>query len=164
MRTLLAATVSLFTLTTTAHAADSPKGDLVVQAGLFSALRDKANESVEAGMEYRFADQYYGLRPTVGIMGNGDGAMYGYAGINWDLPINAIRPFVITPGVKVGGYAKGDSKDLGSGIEFHDSIEVTYRFDSGQRVGAALVHMSNASIGSENPGTEIVQLVYSHPL
>ena len=88
----------------------------------------------------------------------------GYAGINWDLPIDAIRPFIITPGVKVGGYSQGDSKDLGYGIEFHDSIEVTYRFNDGQRVGAVLSHMSNASLGNKNPGTEIIQAVYSFPL
>jgi opacity protein-like surface antigen len=162
MRTLALAAVSLLTLTTVAHAAD--KGDLVVQAGQFSAIRNNANRAVEGGLEYRFPDQYYGLRPTVGVMANGDGATYGYAGINWDLPIDAIRPFVITPGVKVGGYSHGNSKDLGYGVEFHDSIEVTYRFNSGHRIGAALVHMSNADLGNSNPGTEIIQAVYSFPL
>lgn len=164
MRIFATALVSLCAITGTAYAADSQKGDLVVSVGKFSALRDKDHETVSGNLEYRFADQYYGLRPTVGAMANADGALYGYAGINWDLPISAIRPFVITPGVKVGGYSKGDSKDLGYGVEFHDSIEVTYRFDNGQRVGAALVHMSNASLGSQNPGTEIIQAVYSFPL
>lgn len=164
MRTLAISLLSLSLLTTAAHAADSRKGDLVISAGQFSALRDKSKESLVGNLEYRFPDQYYGLRPTVGVMANTDSATYAYAGINWDLPIDAIRPFIITPGVKVGGYSQGDSKDLGHGIEFHDSIEVTYRFKDGQRVGAVLSHMSNASLGDSNPGTEIIQAVYSFPL
>lgn len=163
MRILAASLFTLLAATTTAHAADSSKGDLVLQVGQYSAF-DRNDDALEGGVEYRFPDQYYGLRPTIGALANEDGALYAYAGINWDLPIDAIKPFVITPGVKVGGYSQGDSKDLGYGIEFHDSIEVTYRFDSGHRVGAALVHMSNASLGDKNPGTEIIQAVYSFPL
>lgn len=163
MRSFIFTLLAAVSLTGTAYAADTGKGDLVLQVGDFSIGRDSAHETVEGGLEYRFPDQYYGLRPTVGILGNADGAMYGYAGINWDLPIKSIEPIVITPGVKVGAYSRGDSKDLGYGVEFHDSIEVTYKFDSGQRVGAALAHMSNASLGNKNPGTEIVQAVYSLP-
>ena len=147
-----------------AYAAEAPpSADLDVYAGQFSALRDNKDKSAEFGAEYRFKDQWYGLRPTVGVMANTDSAMYGYAGINWDLPLG-IAPIYITPGVKVGGYDHGDSKALGYGIEFRDSIEMTYRFDDGQRVGAALTHMSNASLGNRNPGVEMIEAVYSHPI
>ena len=154
---------SAYALEDTANDAGN-KADVAIYAGKFSALRDKASESVEGGVEYRFKDQWYGVRPTVGAMANTDGAIYGYAGINWDLPIRAIRPFYITPGVKVGGYSQGDSKDLGYGLEFRDSIEVSYRFNDGQRLGAYLTHMSNASLGNKNPGTEMIGAVYSHPM
>ena len=163
MRISAIALSTICLLSTNAAYADGQKGDIVVAVGQFSALRSSQYSSTMGNIEYRFPDQYHGLRPTVGAMANTDGATYGYAGINWDLPISAIRPFVITPGVKVGAYSQGSSKDLGYGVEFHDSIEVTYRFNDGQRVGASLAHMSNASLGNSNPGVETIQAVYSIP-
>lgn len=164
MRLIAASALVAVLTSTTAYAADTNRGDIVLAVGQFSALRDSASSSLMGNLEYRWADQYYGLRPTVGAMANAGGAAYAYAGINWDLPINAIRPFIITPGVKVGGYSQGSSKDLGYGVEFHDSIEITYQFTNGQRLGASLAHMSNASLGNKNPGTETIQAVYSWPL
>ena len=164
-QTCLAFFTIIFLATSNAYAASNStnNSDLAVYVGQFSALRDKADRSVEIGAEYRFKDQYYGLRPTVGVMVNTDDAFYGYAGINWDLPLG-IAPIFITPGVKVGGYSKGNSKNLGYPVEFRDTIEATYRFDDGQRAGAALTHMSNASLGDRNSGVEIIELVYSHPI
>lgn len=166
MRLLAAALLSLLALPLAAEAAPATKGkgDIVIHVGEYSVLRDHAHRSTEAGVEYRFRDQYHGLRPTVGALANDDGATYAYAGINWDLPIKAIAPFVITPGIVAGGYSQGDSKDLGYGLEFRSSLEVTYKFKDGQRLGAAISHLSNASLGNKNPGTETLQIVYSHPL
>ena len=166
MRILLASLLSFTALTGAAFAADVPdtgKGDLAIYAGQLSALRDSKHESLEGGVEYRFQDQWHGIRPTVGALADDDGALYGYAGINWDLPLG-ILPIVITPGFDAGGYSKGNSKDLGYGIEFRSSLEATYRFDNGQRFGAAISHLSNAGLGDKNPGTETLQVVYSHPL
>jgi lipid A 3-O-deacylase len=148
----------------TATKADERKGsDVVLHVGEYSVMRAREHQSTEVGIEYRFADQYYGLRPTVGILGNSDSAMYGYAGINWDLPLGFV-PIIITPGTAIGAYKQGDSKDLGLGLEFRSSLEVTYRFNDGQRVGAAISHLSNADISDRNPGVETIQFVYSYPL
>ena len=150
-------------LLATAGHADEGKDDVAIYLGQFSVFRSPQFETVQGGLEYRWADVAYGIRPTVGAWANGDGAVYGYAGFYWDIPLG-IEPIMITPGVAVGGYSQGNSKDLGSGIEFRDTIEISYRFDSGQRLGAQLTHMSNASIASDNPGVEMVQVVYTHPL
>lgn len=165
MRIASVALLGLLTLTANAEAADSTRrgSDLVFHAGEYSVMRGREYQSVEAGLEYRFADQYHGLRPTVGILGNTDSAMYGYAGINWDLPLG-LGPIMITPGTAVGAYHQGDSKDLGLGLEFRSSLEITYKFEDGQRVGAAISHLSNANIGNRNPGVETLQFVYSYPL
>jgi lipid A 3-O-deacylase len=145
-----------------AHAAPG-QDDFAIYGGEFSVFRSNQYATFEGGVEYRWADIAYGIRPTIGAWANGDGALYGYAGFYWDIPLG-IEPFMITPGVAIGAYDQGDSKDLGSGIEFRDTIEVSYRFMDGQRLGAQLTHMSNASIGSSNPGVEMVQAVYTHPL
>lgn len=142
---------------------DSEHGDFAFYAGQYSSFRSSQYETGLAGIEYRWADQYYGLRPTVGVWGNGDGAWYGYGGIYWDLELGNSGIF-ITPGVAAGAYRQGDSKDLGSWFEFRDTLEISYRFDSGQRLGAQITHMSNAGIGSDNPGVEMLQAVYTHPI
>ena len=135
--------------------------EVAIYAGQYSVFGDSELQTSQLGLEYRWKDQWEGLRPVVGVWGNGDSALYAYGGIYWDFPVG---PFMITPGVAVGGYSQGDSKDLGHGIEFRDTIEITYRFDSGQRIGAQLTHMSNAGIGESNPGVETAQIVYVHPL
>ena len=135
--------------------------EVAIYGGQYSVLKDSQYKTELIGLEYRWKDQWNGLRPVVGFWGNNDSAKYAYGGMYWDFPLG---PFMITPGVAVGGYAGGDSKDLGYGIEFRDTIEITYRFESGQRIGAQLTHMSNASLGDSNPGVETLQAVYVHPL
>lgn len=158
MRHILAGLATLLALSSAAHA-----GDIAVYGGQFSAFRDNANKTAIFGAEYRFKDQYNGLRPTIGTSANLDGATYTYAGAYWDLPLNT-GPFVISPGFAAGYYTKGSSKDLGYGLEFRSTMEVTYKLNGGQRIGAAVSHLSNASLGDRNPGTETIQAVYSHPL
>ncbi len=161
MRKLLAAAVLFTSLSGTAYAAH---GDLDAYVGEFSPFRSTQYQTVEGGVEYRWADQFNGLRPTVGAWVNGDGASYFYAGAYWDLPLGT-APFMITPGIQAGSYQHGSSKDLGGSFEFRDTIEITYRFDDGQRFGAQLTHMSNAGLdGNSNPGVEMVQAIYSIPV
>lgn len=157
MRIDLGMLAAFLMISSTAHA-----GDMVAHVGQFSVIRDSDKRTGSAGMEYRFNDRFHGLRPTVGALANADGASYGYAGINWDLPLGFV-PIVITPGVVAGAYRQGSSKDLGYGLEFRSSLEVTYRMKSGYRVGAAISHLSNAGLGDSNPGTETLQAVVSVP-
>ena len=157
MRILAFAALALATLAGTASAAD-----IAVYGGQFSSFRSNQYKTSMVGAEYRFADQFNGLRPTVGGFVNNEDAAYAYAGAYWDLPLNT-APFVISPGFAVGGYHSGASKDLGYGLEFRSTMEVTYKFDSGQRLGAQVSHLSNASLGDRNPGVETLQVVYSPP-
>lgn len=135
---------------------------LSVYGGQFE-ISDDVNDSAMLGVEYRFKDQFNGLRPVVGAFANADSGAYVYGGAYWDLPLGT-APFVITPGLAAGYYNEGASKDLGSALEFRSTLEIAYEFDSGHRLGVAISHLSNAGIGSDNPGTETVQAVYSYPL
>jgi lipid A 3-O-deacylase len=49
-------------------------------------------------------------------------------------------------------------------IEFRSGFELAYRFDDHSRLGVAVHHLSNASIGADNPGTETALIYYSIPL
>ncbi len=72
--------------------------------------------------------------------------------------------WVLTPNTAVGAYAEGDGQDLGHVIEFRSGFKLAYRFDDRSRVGVAIHHLSNASIGDDNPGTETALIYYSIPL
>ncbi len=162
MRTLIRSIAALALLTSAAHAGDPAMEHVVAYAGAFDVSQSD-NEAAVAGLEYRFADQFNGLRPAVGLMGTDDGGLYGYAGAYWDLPLNT-APFVIAPGFAAGAYNRGGGKDLGSAIEFRSTIEAAYEFEGGYRLGLGFSHLSNASIGRDNPGVETLQVVYSHPM
>lgn len=147
-------------LTSAANAYDGEH--LVGYAGGFDVSQGDDSAAM-GGIEYRFRDQFNGLRPVVGVMGTTDSAAYLYGGAYWDLPLNT-APFVITPGFQAGAYSQGNGKDLGYGLEFRSTIEVAYEFEKGHRVGVGFSHLSNASLGNDNPGTETLQLVYSYPM
>lgn len=141
-----------------AHASDF----LDLSVGYFD-ISQQDNSAVQYGVGYRYDDIFHGLRPGVGGYVTSDKAMYGYAGLYWDVPITS--ELLIVPNFAAGGYSKGDhGKDLGNGIEFRSGIEVDYQFPYGTRLGIAFNHLSNASLGEHNPGVETLMLVYQHPL
>lgn len=149
-----------------AQAAPAPganEGLMAIYVGSFSTLRDARHEAITVGGEYRFRDVYYGIRPTIGGFAAGNGEMYGYAGFNWDLPLST-APILITPGFNVGAYDGHNGKNLGHALEFRSTLEVSYQFASHDRLGIAISHLSNAGLGSQNPGTETLQVVYAAPL
>lgn len=160
MRTLARSLTAIVLFATGSMAADAPY--LTVYGGDFD-ISQKDNQAAMGGIEYRFRDQFNGLRPVVGLMGTTDEAGYAYAGAYWDLPLNT-APFVITPGFQAGAFTHGDGKDLGYGLQFRSTIEAAYEFEGGQRLGVGFSHLSNASLGNHNPGAETLQLVYSHPM
>lgn len=106
-------------------------------------------------------DEWY-LKPFGGVMATTDAAIYGYGGFMLDIYFG--RRWVFTPNVAVGLYSDGDGKDLGSIVEFRSGVELAYRFDNRTRLGVSFHHISNASIGDINPGTETLTLVLSLPL
>lgn len=136
-------------------------GHLVAYGGSQDVLDDKSY--AQFGAEYRFADVYKGLRPTVGINGTDEGDVYGYGGVHWDIPL-ADSGFYLTPNFVVGAYHHGDGKDLGGALEFRSGVEGSYEFSNGSRVGVTFNHISNASIYDKNPGAEALLVSYQHPM
>jgi lipid A 3-O-deacylase len=131
-----------------------------ISAGVFD-INDTAT-TAEFRVEYRSDLRFWHWTPFVGLMGTADSALYGYAGLGFELFFGP--RVVITPNAAFGAYADGDGKDLGSTIEFRTGLELAYRFDDYSRLGLAFHHISNASIDENNPGTESLVLTYSIPL
>lgn len=126
-------------------------------------LIDQEDEAAQFGLEYRLSPVEYGIRPTIGISVNSDGAVYGYGGFNWDIEILPSQLYVV-PNFMVGAYGEGSGKDLGGAIEFRSGLEVDYQLPNTHRVGIAFNHISNASIYDKNPGAEELLINYSVPV
>jgi lipid A 3-O-deacylase len=144
--------------------ADAGRADdpdfLSVGGGYFDWNRQKA-PAAEFRVEYRSDKKLWIFKPLGGIMATSDGAFYGFAGIGVDVFLG--NRFVVTPSFAPGFYNEGSGLDLGHALEFRSQIEFAYRFDDRSRIGLAVSHMSNASIGDTNPGTESAILYYSVP-
>lgn len=116
--------------------------------------------AVDFRFEYRFGrsllpviEDFAKLKPWVGVEATSDGALYGAAGILFDIPVG---PFIVTPSFGAGLYHDGAGKDLGSLIEFRSMLEVGYRFENEMRITAQFSHISNAGITRNNPGSNIL--------
>lgn len=151
----------LFAAAASAQAYDAPEqAFLVPYIGVFDVHDDET--STQFGLEYRFADIGYGLRPTVGANADDESAAYVYGGLNWDLPLG--YNFTFTPNFMVGLYHEGGGKDLGGALEFRSGLELSYAFENQSRVGVAYNHISNASIYDRNPGAETLLINYQIPM
>ena len=149
-------------LATAALPADALATDYVTgYVGWFDFIDDE-DDATEFGVEYRFSPVEYGLRPMIGINTNTDGSVYGYGGLSWDVALIDNQLYLI-PNFAAGGYSQGSGKDLGHGLEFRSGIEVNYQFPNTHRVGVAVNHISNASLGDKNPGAETLLINYSVP-
>jgi lipid A 3-O-deacylase len=140
--------------------ADDP--DFLTFAIGYYDLVQEHDKAVEFRAEYRSDLKIWIFKPFVGAMGTTDSAFYGYGGVLVDLFFG--RRWVLTPSFAAGYYENGDGRDLGYELEFRSSIELSYRFDDRSRLGLSFYHLSNASIGDTNPGTEVLSVVYSIPL
>lgn len=120
-------------------------------------------DAVDGRLEYRSNLKVLGLvKPWAGFEFTSDGAIYGVAGILMDIHFG--RRIVLTPSFGVGLYGDGDGKDLGHAVEFRSQLELGYRFDDWSRIALAVSHISNASLGENNPGTEIATVYYHLPV
>jgi len=132
--------------------------------GAFDFNRQK-DQGVELRLEYRsdYKIPYIQAKPFAALGGASSGHGFLGAGILWDLYFG--NRVVVTPSFAPHLYAGGDSDlDLDHPIEFRSQLEFAYRFDDRSRLGLAISHYSNASLGDTNPGTETLSLYYTVPL
>lgn len=132
---------------------------LYVGAGVFDV--DKNHPRSEYQLEYKVGVNYHNIRPIVGLMATDRGSTYVYGGFSYDIFIGP--HFAITPSFAPGIYFRAKGKDLGFPLEFRSSFEISYIFKSKGRLGAQFYHLSNASLGHRNPGTECLLFFYAIP-
>lgn len=141
-----------------AHADDSMIG---VGVGYYDIFDNE--EAVDFRVEYRSGEAIlWKIKPFAGAHVTTDGAVYGLGGLYGD--INLSPEWTLTPSLAAGLYSDGGGKDLGHTVEFRSQLELGYNFQNGSRLSGGLAHISNASLGDRNPGTEILSLNYYFPL
>lgn len=132
-----------------------------VGLGGFNVLdMDDGGASAAGQIQLRWGRKLYFVGPAIGLMGNTDGGGFGYGGVYADI---AVGDVVFTPLLGAGGYAEGDSSDLGGVFQFRTALGITHEFDDGTRFGVRVAHISNAGIHDDNPGEEELYLTFALP-
>lgn len=70
------------------------------------------------------------------------------------------KPYGVSLLVAASYYNADGKAELGSKLEFFESLEIYYKLNSRYSLGLALQHLSNADIGSTNPGVENVLVTF----
>lgn len=120
------------------------------------------DQAVDFRLEYRHGDDFLWLKPWGGIEATSDGSVWGGIGVLVD--ITFFDSIVLTGSFAPGLYEDGGGKDLGHTIEFRSQVELGYQFENQSRLAVSFSHLSNADIGHDNPGTEVLNLYYHLPL
>ena len=89
------------------------------------------------------------LSPITGGMLTADNAVYLYTGVQADYDIGLLK---LTPSFTPGIYNQGNGKDLGHILEFKSEIRLSMDLSKNSMFGMSYNHISNASLGSKNPG------------
>ena len=89
------------------------------------------------------------LSPITGGMLTADNAVYLYTGVQADYDIGLLK---LTPSFTPGIYNQGNGKDLGHIIEFKSELQLSMNLSKNSMLGMSYNHISNASLGSKNPG------------
>ncbi len=123
------------------------------------------NTLIDIGPE---EDNFFYLKPFVGIETTTDSAFYFLGGIYLEDNLGKLisgkeNKWNFTPSFGLGYYDDGNGKKLGNKLEFRTTLELSYQLNNNDRIGFSLGHISNANIGNKNPGAEIISLSYQKP-
>ncbi|MBN8293949.1 acyloxyacyl hydrolase [Rhodobacter sp. NTK016B] len=127
-----------------------------------SSMRGPSEGTIFATLEYHAPDSFAsgnwsgGWAGALRVSDDGDGWIgAGYA-LEYDLGANWYAQGSFMP-----GYYSAGGTALGHSIEFRTLIGIGYRFDAMSSIDLTLDHMSNAGLGSSNPGIEILAIGYN---
>jgi|TARA_B110000238_G_scaffold111114_1_gene120792 lipid A 3-O-deacylase len=122
-------------------------------SGMFD-FSDAGKKSTLIGFQHQNEDlnrdTFLGnLSPITGALITADTAAYVYTGVQAQYNFGKIN---FTPSFAPGFYSKGNGKDLGHIIEFKSELQISLDFSSNSQLGFSYNHLSNASLGTNNPG------------
>ena len=124
-----------------------------IYSGVFD-FSDVGKKSTLVGFQHKNEDlnrdTFLGnFSPITGALVTADSAAYIYTGVQANYKIGKIK---FSPSFTPGLYSKGNGKDLGHVIEFKSELQISLDFFSNSQLGFSYNHLSNASLGTKNPG------------
>ena len=121
--------------------------------GMFD-FSDDGKRSNLFGIEHQneelFRNTFLGkLSPITGGFITEAGATYLYTGVQAEYEFGR---FNFTPSLTPGYYDPGGGKDLGHVLEFKSEVQLSLDLFDNSHLGMSYNHISNASLGKNNPG------------
>lgn len=160
-----AAASALLVLLAVRGPASAGEPDLI---GIGSAFWSKDRDALVLDVEYRPGwslleplEPWASLRPFAAGLVTTRGQLWAGAGVVLEVPVGPVR---LAVGSGPGLYVQGDGQDLGNDLVFRSHIELSWRYASGWRVGAAGMHFSNAGLGDRNPGSDVLAVLVQIPI
>jgi len=157
--------VSLFFACTQANCESKKISNNQHELNIFGGVFDFSDDKQKAGL---FGIQHQDLNlnrntflgnvsPITGGFITENSAVYIYTGIEWNFDLGGIN---FTPSFAPGLYEKGDGKDLGHVLEFKSEVQASFNISENSSIGMSYNHISNASLGSKNPGANSYMVNY----
>ena len=132
---------------------NSNETELNFFTGMFDFSDDKQSSGL-LGLQHQneelFRNSFLGkLSPITGGFFTEKSALYLYSGVQAEYELGFLT---ITPSFAPGYYNYGSGKDLGYPLEFKSEIQMSLNLSDSTHLGMSYNHISNASIGTKNPG------------
>ena len=89
------------------------------------------------------------ISPITGGFVTANNAFFIYTGAQAEYDLGFLK---ITPSFAPGYYNSGGGKDLGYPLEFKTEVQATIDLSESTHLGMSYNHISNASLGTKNPG------------
>ena len=150
-------TLISFTFYGFANSADEKISNKETELNFFTGMFDFSDDKQASGLfglQHRndelFRKSFLGkLSPITGGFLTENSAFYLYSGVQAEYDLGF---FTITPSFAPGYYNEGSGKDLGAPLEFKTEVQMTLNLSDTTHLGMSYNHISNASLGSKNPG------------
>ena len=157
--------VSLFFVFTQANCESKKISNNQHELNIFGGVFDFSDDKQKAGL---FGIQHQDLNlnrntflgnvsPITGGFITENSAIYIYTGVEWNFDLGGIN---FTPSFAPGLYEEGDGKDLGHILEFKSEVQASFNISENSSIGMSYNHISNASLGSKNPGANSYMVNY----
>ena len=148
---------SFLVFTVSSNAEEIKQRDLNTEFNVYTGMfdfSDDGKKSTLLGFQHQNEnlnrDTFLGnLSPITGALLTADSAAYVYTGVEAQYKIGSLN---FNPSFAPGYYNEGDGKDLGHALEFKSEVQLSMNLPKESFIGVSYNHLSNASLGSKNPG------------
>jgi hypothetical protein len=143
-------------------AANADNHRLVVGYGVAGVLDDDTSDFAAVSYEFAERNQPWGIRPLLHAMVGEDSSYYiGFGGSKtWG--INSAWSWGLSS--MVGGLHVSSNHSLDHDVEFYTRLFADYKLNQQSSLRMEIGHISNAGLGDENPGWELVTFSWTRSM